>query len=65
MAESVAMASIARLLNHLQFRQATILSDNQQLAYFLNGSNLSNLPDWRIKPYTQIIANLLSEQCGG
>ena len=36
------------------------LSDNQQLVHFLNGADLSNPPDWRIKPYTQMISSLLA-----
>jgi len=60
MAESAAMALVSDILNQLQCRNTTILSDNQQLVYFLNGVNLSNPPDWRIKPFTQFTANLLS-----
>jgi len=60
MAESAALAFAANLLNQLQCRVNTILSDNQQLMHFLNGSNHSNPLDWRIEPYTQIAANLLS-----
>jgi ribonuclease HI len=60
MAESAALAFAANLLNQFQCRRSTILSDNQQLVHFLNGSNNFNPPDWRIKPYTQIAANILS-----
>jgi ribonuclease HI len=60
MAESAALALAANLLNQLQCRNTIILSDNQQLVHFLNGANLSNPPDWRIKSFTQIAANLLS-----
>ena len=59
MAESATIALAAQLLGHLQGHQKTLLSDNQQLVNFLNGSNLSNPPDWIIKPYTQITATLL------
>jgi len=41
-------------------KNTTILFDNQQLVHLLNEVNLSNPPDWRIKPFTQIAANLLS-----
>ena len=61
MAESGAMALASAILNQLQCRNTTILSDNQQLVHFLNLVNLSNPPDWRIKPFTQFTANLLSE----
>ena len=60
MAESAAIALAAQLLNHLQGHQKTLLSDNQQLVNFLNGSNFSDPPDWKIKPYIQITASLLS-----
>jgi ribonuclease HI len=55
MAESAAMALAAKVLEKLQLQQATILSDNQQLVNFLNGTDLAHPPDWRIKPYTQLI----------
>jgi hypothetical protein len=57
MAEAAAMALAATLLESLQLhlQHATILSDNQQLVNFLNGSDLAHPPDWRIKPYTQLI----------
>jgi len=60
MAESAALALATDLLNQIQCTRYTIFSDNQQLVYFLNKSNLSNPPDWRIKPYSQSAANLLA-----
>jgi ribonuclease HI len=60
MAESAAMALASTILNQLQCRNTTILFDNQQLVHLLNEVKLSNPPDWRIKPFTQIAANLLS-----
>jgi len=52
MAESPAMMVAAMLLQKLNLQEATLLSDNQQLVHFLNRADLSNPPDWRIKPYT-------------
>jgi ribonuclease HI len=60
MAESAALAFAAALLNHLEFHNTNLLSDNQQLVHFLNGADLSNPPDWRIKPYTHIISSLMA-----
>jgi hypothetical protein len=57
MAEAAAMALAAKVLDILQLQQGTILSDNQQLVHFLNGTNLAHPPDWRIKPYTQLISS--------
>jgi hypothetical protein len=45
------------LLHKMKLQEATLLSDNQQLV--LNGTNLSNSPDWRTKPYTQTISSFL------
>ena len=60
MAESAALALATVLLEKLELQDAIFLSDNQQLVHFLNGADLSNPPDWRIKPYTQMISPLLA-----
>jgi len=60
MAESAALALATDLLNQIQCTRYTIFSDNQQLVNFLNQSDLSNPPDWRIKPHSQHAANLLA-----
>jgi len=60
MAEAGALALVAVLLKQIQLHHTTLLSDNQQLVHFLNGSDLSHPPDWRMKPYTQIISSTLS-----
>jgi ribonuclease HI len=59
MAEAGALALVAVLLKQIQLHHTTLLSDNQQLVHFLNGSDLSHPPDWRMKPYTQIISSTL------
>ncbi|OQU90593.1 hypothetical protein SORBI_3001G004550 [Sorghum bicolor] len=38
------------------------LSDCQQLVYFLNREDITNPPDWRIKPFTQIFANCVTNR---
>ena len=58
MAESTALALATDLLNQIQCTRYTIF--NQHLVHFLNQSNLSNPPDWRIKPYSKSAANLLA-----
>jgi ribonuclease HI len=60
MAESTALALAANLLQTLELPNANLLSDSQQLVHFLNGTDLSNPPDWRIKPYTQLISSVIS-----
>jgi hypothetical protein len=62
-AKSSAMMMLATvLLKSLELQDATLLFDNQQLVHFLNGADLSNPPDWRIKPYTQRISSLLANK---
>jgi hypothetical protein len=56
MAETAALALAAALSKHLEHHSAHLLSDIQQLVHFPNGAELSNPPDWRIKPYTQFIS---------
>jgi ribonuclease HI len=68
MAESAALALAANLLNQIQCRRYTIFSDNQQLVQFLNKSNLSNPPDWRVKPtlkMQQICRRFIIHRCAG
>jgi ribonuclease HI len=57
MAETAAIALAARVLQSLQMQQCTILTNSQQLVHFINGNDLEHPPDWRIKPYTQIISS--------
>jgi len=57
MAEAAALA-IAAMVNHsLNFNNTVFLSDCQQLVGFLNQSDLTHPPDWRIKCFTQIFTN--------
>jgi hypothetical protein len=57
MVEVAALALTTRVTDYLQLSHTTFLSDNQQLVRFMNGADLSNPPDWRMKPFTQIIRN--------
>ena len=54
MAEAAALALAAQISNNLYLHHITILSDNQQLVHFMNGPDLDNPPDWRIKPLTHM-----------
>lgn len=60
MAEEAALTLAATVLEALHMFPSTILSDNQQLVHFLNGSQLDHPSDWRIKPYTQIISSKMN-----
>jgi ribonuclease HI len=57
MAEAAALALAIKFIKALSLQHVTVLSDNQQLVNFINGSSLHHPPDWRIKPLTQIAAN--------
>jgi ribonuclease HI len=59
MAEATALAFAAEVVKVLQMHQTTLLSDNQQLVQFLNGSDHTRSPIWRIKPYTRIISSMV------
>ena len=61
MAEAAALALAAQISKHLHLHHITILSDNQQLVHYMNGPNLDNPPDWRIKPLTHMATNALQE----
>jgi hypothetical protein len=52
MAEAAALALATQVTENLQLSDISFLSDNQQLVRFMNGSDLSNPPDWRMKPFT-------------
>ncbi|XP_066323836.1 AUGMIN subunit 1-like [Miscanthus floridulus] len=57
MAEAASLA-IASLVTHsLNINYCNYLSDCEQLVHFLNMADLSNPPDWRIKPFSQIFSN--------
>jgi hypothetical protein len=57
MAEAAALA-LATIVTHcLNLQPVNFLSDNQQMVSFLNSPDQENPPDWRIKYFTQLIAN--------
>jgi ribonuclease HI len=60
MAEAAALALAVTVVQELHLQHINFLSDNQQLVHFLNGSDHSNPPDWRIKPFTQIISSTMT-----
>jgi hypothetical protein len=57
MAETVTLAFATTLSTHLELSNVNFISDNRQLVNFLNGSDLSNPPDWRIKPFTKMVTS--------
>jgi len=64
MAEAAALALAVTVTDRLQLNHINFLSDSQQLVQFLNSSDHSNPPDWRIKPFTQIITQGRSTSIG-
>jgi ribonuclease HI len=60
MAEAAALALAVTVVQELHLQHINFLSDNQPLVHFLNGSDHSNPPDWRIKPFTQIISSTMT-----
>lgn len=56
-AEAATLALAAIVSDKLNFGNTTFLSDCQQLVDFLNITDQSHPPDWRITYYTQIFAN--------
>lgn len=57
MAEAAALALAAAVTARLQIQHTNFLTDNQELVHFLNSSDHSNPPDWRIKHLTQLFIN--------
>lgn len=57
MAKAAALALATTVYQQLQLININFLSDSQGLVQFLNGFDISNPPNWRIKPFTQIIRN--------
>jgi ribonuclease HI len=60
MVESAALALATSLCNNMNLEQLNLYSDSQLLVDCLNGRDPSNPPDWRIKPFTQIIQHFLN-----
>lgn len=58
MAETTALLFAAKVTSLLQLQGVNFLIDNQQLASFLNSTDLSSPPEWRIKRLTQLFINL-------
>jgi len=62
---SVLMAEAAAITAQLQLQHTNFLSDSQQLVDFLNSSDHSNPPDWRIKYLTQLFDNFSRNRSTG
>jgi hypothetical protein len=63
MAETAVLALATSLLNRMGFAfpAANFFTDDQLLANYINSPDHSNLPDKRIKPYTQIVTTTSSD----
>jgi ribonuclease HI len=55
MAESAAVALASSLCRKMNLEQTQFYTDSQILADCIHGPDPSNPPDWRIKPFTQLI----------
>jgi ribonuclease HI len=62
MAEAAALALASVIIDKLNITGVNFLSDSEQLVHFLNKEDLSNPPDWRIKPFTQLFLQPCSNQ---
>jgi hypothetical protein len=58
LAEAAALALAATVNDRLSFNNTNYFSDCQELVQFLNAADQSNPPDWKIKYFTQLFANL-------
>jgi ribonuclease HI len=55
MAESASLALAFSLCTKMNLEHTQFYTDSQILTDYINGTDPSNLPDWRIKPFTQLI----------
>jgi fatty acid-binding protein DegV len=62
MAEAAAMTLAAIITHCLNLQPIIFLSDNQQLVHFLNAPNQTNLPEWRIKHFTQMFTKFTGQR---
>ena len=61
MAEAAALALAATVTERLHLQHTNFLTDNQELVLFLNASDHSNPPDWRIKHFTQLFIDFTEQ----
>jgi hypothetical protein len=59
-AEAAGLALAASIISTMHLTDAHLLVDNQLLVNYINRADHSNPPDWKIKPYTQEVTNLLA-----
>jgi hypothetical protein len=57
MVEAVALALASTITARINLTETNFLSDCEQLVHFLNKEDLTNPPEWTIKPLTQMFAN--------
>lgn len=60
--EAAAMALAAMVMDRLGFNDVSFLSDCSQLVRFLNAEDHNHPPDWRMKAFTQIFDNCVSNR---
>jgi hypothetical protein len=60
MAESAALALTTSLCENMNLEHLNLYTDSQLLVDSINGPDPFNPPDWRIKPFTQIIQDSLT-----
>jgi ribonuclease HI len=60
MAESAALALATCLCRNMNLEHLNLFTDTQLLVECINGPDPSNPPDWRIKPFTQLITASLN-----
>jgi hypothetical protein len=57
MAEAASLALAATVIHRFNIIECSFLLDCEQLMHFINSTDHSNPPNWRIKPFTQIYDN--------
>jgi hypothetical protein len=61
MAESADLALATSLCRRMNLEHISFFTDSQLLVNCNNGENTAHPPDWRIKPFTQIIVSSLQD----
>jgi ribonuclease HI len=60
MAEVAALALAASIATNMGFMQVSFFTNSSQLLQFLSTPDQTNLPDWRMKTYTQQFQNSIA-----
>jgi hypothetical protein len=62
MVEVAALTLATAITERMHLCHINFLSDNQELVQFINTTDHSNPPDWRIKPITQLFLNYTQQR---